>query len=69
MSISGPVEEISADGVVARHHAAPAEAITSATAARTINFVVILVPKGFIFDFSFWLGFFHFICEAIASAL
>ena len=34
---------------VARHHVAPAEATTSAMAARIVNFVVILVPKGFIF--------------------
>jgi hypothetical protein len=39
-------------------------------AARIANFVVILVLKGFIFDFPFWLGVFSFsFAKRSASAL
>ena len=52
---------MSTDAVgVARHHVAPAEAITSAMAVRIVNFVVILVPKGFILIFGFSEGFWRF---------
>ena len=35
--------------IASRHHVAPAEATTSAMAARIVNFVVILVANCFIF--------------------
>ena len=53
---------MSTDGV-SRHHAAPAEATTSAIAVRIVNLVKILVPEVFIL-ISLSVRVFHFIYEA-----
>ena len=44
-----------------QHHVAPAEAITSAMAARIVNFLVILVSEGLFLSFPYRLFFFVFV--------